>query len=75
VPRYFFNIQVSDGELEDDPRGASLPDVAAALSYAEQAIRELKVEIGYDDPRKPMVIVVDDAHQVVLALPFAPGCA
>jgi hypothetical protein len=75
VPRYFFNIKVSDGELKDDPHGANLPDVAAALSYAEQTIRELKVEIGYDDPRKLMMIVVDDARKVVLALPFAPGCA
>ena len=41
VPRYFFNIQVPDGELEDDPHGTNLPDVAAALSYAEQTIRWL----------------------------------
>ena len=75
VPRYFFNIQVSDGELEDDPHGTDLPDVAAALSYAERTIRELKVEIGFDDPSKLMMIVVDDADQVVLSLPFAPGCA
>jgi hypothetical protein len=74
VPRYFFKIRLSDGELEDDPHGTNLPNVAAALSYAECAIKELRSESGYDDPGL-MMIVEDEARQTVLSLPFVPGCA
>jgi hypothetical protein len=73
VPRYFFKI-VSDAELEDDPHGTDLPNTAAALSYAERAINELRSESGFDDPGL-MMIVEDEARQTVLALPFLPGCA
>jgi len=65
---------VSDRELEDDPHGTNLPNVAAALSYAERTIKELQVENGYDDPRL-MMIVEDETRQIVLSLPFVPGCA
>jgi hypothetical protein len=74
VPRYFFKIQVSGGEPEDDPHGTNLPNVAAALSYARRTITELLTESGYDEPNL-MMIVEDEARQTVLALPFAPGRA
>jgi hypothetical protein len=73
VPRYFFKI-VSDGELEDDPHGTDLPNIEAALSYAERAINELRSESGFDDPGL-MMIVEDEARRPVLSLPFLPGCA
>jgi uncharacterized protein DUF6894 len=41
VSRYFFTIRRRD-RVEDDPEGTYLPDVAAALSYAECTIRELR---------------------------------
>ena len=34
MPRYFFTIHGRE-QVEDDPDGTYLPDVAAALSYAE----------------------------------------
>jgi hypothetical protein len=74
VPRFFFKIQISDGEFEGDPHGTNLPNVAAALSYAERTINEVRSESGFDDPRL-MMIVEDDARRTVLALPFLPGCA
>jgi hypothetical protein len=74
VPRYFFKIHASDGELEDDPHGTNLPNVAAALSYAERTINELQSESKYDDPGL-MMIVEDESRQIVLALPFVPACA
>jgi hypothetical protein len=74
VPRYFFKTQASDGELEDDPHGMNLPNVAAALSYAERTIKELQSESGYDDPLL-MMIVEDEFGQTVLSLPFVPACA
>jgi hypothetical protein len=73
VPPYFFKI-VSDGELEDDPHGTDLPNIEAALSYAERSINELRSETGFVDPGW-MMIVEDDAHRTVLSLPFFPGCA
>ena len=74
MPQYFFIIRASDTEIEDDPNGTDLPDLGAALSHAERTIRELQKESEYKPP-EPMMIVMDEARQVVLALPFSPGCA
>jgi len=73
MPRYFFTIQGQD-RVEDDPDGTYLPDVAAALAYAEYTIRELRKKSGYKDDLALMMIVTDQARQTVLSLPFFPGC-
>jgi hypothetical protein len=75
VPRYFFTIHRRD-RVEDDPDGTHLPDVAAALSYGEYTIRELRKKRGYTYNNDPalMMIVKDHARQTVLSLPFFPGC-
>ncbi len=59
--------------VEDDPDGTYLPDVAAALSYAEYTIRELRKKSRYNDPAL-MMIVKDQIRQTILSLPFLPGC-
>ena len=74
MPRYFFIIRASDAATEDDPHGTNLPDLGAALSYAERTIRELQKEGEYRPPG-PTMIVMDEARQVVLTLPFSPDCA
>jgi hypothetical protein len=71
VERYFFTIRGQD-RVEDDPDGRYLPDVAAALSYAECTIRELRKKSGFNDPTL-MMVVQDLAGQTVLSLPFFPG--
>ena len=73
MPRYFFVIRGGDW-VRDDPNGTNLPDVATALSHAERTIRELRKDSGYNDPAL-MMIVKDEARQMVLALPFFPGHA
>jgi hypothetical protein len=50
-----------------------LPDEAAALSYTEYKIRELRKKSGYNDLAL-MMFVEDEARQAILALPFFPGC-
>jgi hypothetical protein len=72
MPRYFFAIH-GRAQVEDDPVGKYLPDVAAALSYAERTIQELRKKSGYNDPAL-MMIVEDQTRQTVLSLPFFPGC-
>ena len=72
MPRYFFTTH-GRGQVEDDPDGVDLPDVAAARSYAENTIRELRRKSGYDDLAL-MMFVKDQAGQTVLSLPFFPGC-
>jgi hypothetical protein len=72
MQRFFFTIHRRD-RVEDDPDGTYLPDVAAALSYAEYTIRELRKQIGYNDLAL-MMIVTDQARRTVLSLPFFPGC-
>jgi hypothetical protein len=72
VPRYFFTTHRAD-QVEDDHDGTCLPDVAAALSYAEHTIQELRKENRYKDDLSLMMIVTDH-NQTVLSLPFFPGC-
>ena len=73
MPRYFFTIHGQD-RVADDPEGTYLPDEAAALSYAEYTIRELRKKSGYKDDLSLMMFVKDEAQQTVLSLPFFPGC-
>jgi hypothetical protein len=72
MPQYFFIIRTSDLETEDDPHGTNLPDLGATLSYAERTIRELQKGGEYRPPG-PTMIVMDEARQVVLILPFSPN--
>jgi hypothetical protein len=75
MPRYFFTIH-GRAQVDDDSAGTYLPDAAAALSYAEYTVRELRKKGGYtynDDPAL-MMFVKDEAGQTVLSLPFFPGC-
>ena len=72
MPRYFFTIH-GRNRVEDDRDGTYLPDVAAALSYAEYTIQELRRKGGYNDLAL-MMFVKDQAEQTVLSLPFFPGC-
>ena len=46
---------------------------AAALSYAEHTIQELRKKSGYDDLAL-MMFVTDQCGKKVLSLPFWPGC-
>jgi hypothetical protein len=71
VQQYFFTIRGRD-RVEDDPDGTYLPDAAAALSYAEYTIRELRKKSGWNDPALIM-FVQDQARQTILSLPFFPG--
>ena len=72
MPRYFFTIH-GRNRVEDDRDGTYLPDVAAALSYAEYTIRELQKKSGCNDLAL-MMFVTDQSGQTVLSLPFFPGC-
>jgi hypothetical protein len=72
MPRYFFTIH-GQNRVKDDPEGTYLQDEAAALSYAECTIRELRKKICYNDLALIM-FVKDEARQTVLSLPFFPGC-
>jgi hypothetical protein len=73
MPRYSFTIHGRD-RVADDPDGTYLPDVAAALSYAEYTVRELRKKSGYKNDLALMMMVRDQTGQTVLSLPFFPGC-
>ncbi len=73
MSRYFFTIHGQD-RVAGDPEGTYLPDEAAALSYAECTIRELRKKSGYKDDLALMMFIENQAGQTVLALPFFPGC-
>ena len=72
MPRYFFTIHRRIGSRM--ALMAHIPDVEAALSYADYTIRELRKKSGYEDDLSLMMIVKDQAGQMLLSLPFFPGC-
>jgi hypothetical protein len=74
MPRYFFTIH-GQAKVKGDPAGTDLPDLAAALSYAEHTIQELR-KSGYTYNNDPalMMIVKEEARHTVLSLPFFAGC-
>ena len=56
MPRYFFTIQASNGDLEDDRISEALPDITAALAHAERMISDLQKEDRYNDPGLKMFV-------------------
>jgi hypothetical protein len=72
LQRCFFTIRGRHRVVKEDPDGTYLPDVAAALSYAEYTVRELRKKSGRNDTTLIMV-VQDQARQPVLFVPFFPG--
>ena len=72
MPRYFFAIRQSDGDLEEDPSGTILPNLAEALSHAERVIINLQNESSYIHPGL-MMFVKDESGQTILSLPFVPS--
>lgn len=71
MQRYFFTIRGWDRVVEEDPHGTDLPDVAAALSYAEHSVCELRKDSNCDAAL--MMVVQDQARQPVWFVPFFPG--
>ncbi len=72
MPQYFFNIRLPDQKLPFNSKSALLPDSAAALVYAERVISEQRKEFANDDL---VMIVENEAHEIVLCLPFQPAWA
>ncbi|MGC2077469.1 MAG: hypothetical protein WA728_15820 [Xanthobacteraceae bacterium] len=72
MQRYFFTIRGRGRVIEDDPVGTYLPNVEAALSYAEYTVRELRKKSGRNDPEL-MMVVQDQARHTILFVPFFPG--
>lgn len=64
----FFIIQYPEGE-HDDPNGTLFSSDAAALSFAERVIRELKAGGDYSSPGLNMV-VKEAEGRTVFSIPF-----
>lgn len=69
MPRFFFHLQEAEQRIQDDV-GIELPDVQAALDYAEQAARD----ILSDEVRQGEVVdqesiqVIDESGALVSSL-------
>jgi len=74
MPQYSFLIQPPDTETVGDPHVPSLPNLDAARTYAERSIRKLLEDGEYQHPG-PMMMVMDEAGQIVLSFPFFAACA
>ena len=72
MPQYYFTIRSGDRE-DDDERCVVLQDVAAALDYACDIVRELSVS-GYNDPGLA-VSVRNEKREMMLSVPFLAACA
>lgn len=73
MPRYFFTTRWLN-EIKEDPHGMYLPNVAAALSYAERRMGELQNESTCDPG--PMMTVKDEFREdrfILTASAYALG--
>jgi Domain of unknown function (DUF6894) len=71
MPRYYFTVHGPDGD-QDDRDGLTLPNLQAAIAYAEDAILERRHDI--DSCRATVMLVMDERRRPILSLPFLPGC-
>jgi hypothetical protein len=55
MPRYFFDVRLSD-RTDEDAHGAVLPNDGAALIYANRVIGKLKEDGGYADPDLQIIV-------------------
>lgn len=71
MPRYYFHIRSSAGLIRD-PDGTDLPDLAAAISEAELAARDLLAELLRDGAilDGQAFEIVDEDGEVLERLPF-----
>jgi hypothetical protein len=70
MPQYFFDVRSIEWSYRD-PEGITLSDNITAIAYAEQIIRELKADEGYDAPDLQM-LVKDDSQSLVIVIAFNP---
>ena len=72
MQQFFFAIRGRDWVVEDDPIGTYLPNIEAALSYAEYTVRELRKKSCRNDSELMMVVQEQERH-TLLYVPFFPG--
>lgn len=71
MPRFFFHVRDGDG-LTEDPDGSEWPDLAAALTEALEAARDLlaeQVKAG-TSPGEQHFEISDDAGRMLATVPF-----
>jgi hypothetical protein len=73
--RFFFHVQMIDGQIVHDPTGLDFPDIAAAEADAIQGVRQLLAETreGGDALSVAALQITDERGEVLTMIPFEEG--
>ncbi len=72
MPQYYFTVHRPDGDRAYR-NGLTLPNLEAALAFAEEAIVQRRHDT--EACRSTTMIVLDEQGRMLLSLPFLPACA
>jgi uncharacterized protein DUF6894 len=70
MPRFYFNLASNDAAISDDS-GKELDTLNHAHKHALKLIHKILLHVGHDDVEAWKVIVLNDAHDAQMIVPFA----
>ena len=70
MPRFYFNLASKDAAIPDDS-GKELATLNDAYDHARKLIQKILLHVGDDDAEAWKVIVLNDAHNAQMIVPFA----
>jgi hypothetical protein len=70
MPRFYFNLASNDAAISDDS-GKELDTLNDAHKHALKLIHKILLHVGHDDAEAWKVIVLNDAHDAQMIVPFA----
>jgi hypothetical protein len=69
MPRFYFNLASNDAAISDDS-GKELDTLNDAYKHALKLIHKILFHVGHDDAEAWKVIVLNDAHDAQMIVPF-----
>ena len=70
MPRFYFNLVSKDAHIPDDS-GKELATLNDAYEHARKLVHKILFHVGHDDAKEWKVIVLNDAHDAQMIIPFS----
>ena len=70
MPRFYFNLASKDAHIPDDS-GKELATLNDAYEHARKLVHKILFHVGHDDAKEWTVIVLNDAHDAQMIIPFS----
>jgi hypothetical protein len=69
MPRFYFNLASKDAHIPDDS-GKELDTLNDAYLHARKLIDKILFRVGHDDAEAWKVVILNDAHDSQMIVPF-----